>query len=174
MAVLKKYISFCLAIMCISIVLTAQENYRVVNWNFDQGLYYGRTTAIIKDENGFLWIGTANGLNRFDGNGFKNYLSNQGKNQSIISNLIFSLVEDSAHNVWIGTDKGLSFYDWKGDSIRNFLPEQGTPYDNTNIIPFWATKEEVFCMEADSLFTSYNIHSMKKKHWAALPKRIDL
>ena len=52
---------------------TNLENYRMVNWNFEQGFPHKKTTAILKDVNGFLWIGTETGLSRFDGNVFKNY-----------------------------------------------------------------------------------------------------
>ena len=100
--------------------------------------------AMIKDINGFLWVGTSFGLNRFDGGRFKKYFADKTKkNKTIVGNVIEGLIEDSLHNIWIGTDKGLSCYDIKADSFRNIssdLPE-------TDIVPFWATKDEVFCWD---------------------------
>lgn len=49
------------------------EKYRAVHWGLDEGLSQGETYHMIKDINGFLWIGTRYGLNRFDGNSFKVY-----------------------------------------------------------------------------------------------------
>ncbi|HMH33981.1 MAG TPA: ATP-binding protein [Puia sp.] len=165
----------------ISLISSAQlpnnENkssgYRMISWNFQQGLLYGRTTSFVKDKNGFLWIGTVNGLNRFDGSGFKNYFSNQSGNQSIISNQVLSLVQDSLNNIWIGTDKGLSLYNSQADSFSNFLPDPGASFEFKDIIPFWATSDEVFCVESDSLFVSYNVHSYVKKKLAALPGKFE-
>ena len=51
------------------------QDFRIVNWNAAQGLYYGKVDCILKDKNGFLWVGTERGLNRFDGSIFKNYLN---------------------------------------------------------------------------------------------------
>jgi ligand-binding sensor domain-containing protein len=82
------------------------EEFRLVNWNSDQGLYYGPVTCFLKDKNGFLWVGTDAGLNRFDGSLFKNYLNPYVGNKTTIGNYIISLNEDSLHNIWVGTDKG--------------------------------------------------------------------
>ena len=97
---------------------------------------------MIKDVNGFLWIGTSFGLNRFDGGSFKKYVADKTKkNKTIIGNFIEGLIEDSLHNIWIGTDKGLSCYDIKADSFRNIYSN----LPGNDIVPFWATKDEVFC-----------------------------
>jgi signal transduction histidine kinase len=151
-----------------------EVNYRVVNWTFQQGLLYGRTNCLLKDANGFLWIGTSNGLNRFDGTGFKHYFNNQIGNQRISSNKIYSLVEDSLHNIWIGTERGMSRYDNLSDSMKNFMLEKKVALGNYDIIPFWASQDEVFCMEADSIFSSYNIHSLVRKQWCTLSGKMGI
>ena len=78
------------------------------------------------------------------------------------------LVEDSLHNIWIGTDNGLYRYDIKADTFAHFLPAAGMASSNTNMSPFWATRDELFCMESDSIITTYNIHSFAKKTLATL------
>jgi len=151
----------------------ADVKYRVVNWNFGQSFLYGRTNCFLKDASGFLWIGTANGLNRFDGSNFKNYFKSKNSRLGIISDNVFNLVQDSLHNIWIGTDHGLSRYDIKTDSFMNFTSDRLTSAGFDPIIPFWATRDEIFCMESDSIFTSYNIHSLVRKKWASLSKNIE-
>jgi signal transduction histidine kinase len=149
-----------------------EERYQAINWNYANGLLYGRTTCFIKDIQGFLWVGTQNGLNRFDGNHFTNYLKNQNSSKTILDNHILSLVEDSLHNIWIGTKKGLSRFDILSDSFQVFLAESEGKDKDGIIVPYWSTRDEIFCIESDSIFTSYNIHSLKKKIWASLPKKL--
>jgi signal transduction histidine kinase/ligand-binding sensor domain-containing protein len=148
------------------------DGYRLVNWNSENGLLYGRVNCILKDKNGFLWIGTVNALNRFDGSIFKNYLNPPTKNQKTIGNNILSLIEDSLYNIWVGTDKGLSRYDNKADTFKNFLPASISASSNTFIIPFWATKNEVLCLESGSIITAYNIHSLAKRIITRIPQKI--
>ena len=134
------------------------NKYRAIYWGLDQGLSQANVSAMLKDINGFLWLQTEFGLNRFDGNTFKIYLHDSKKSGTIAGDHIYGLVEDSLHNIWIGTDKGLSRYDIKADSFANF---------SSIVIPFWATHDEIFCTEGKSVVT-YNIHSFKKQVKAKL------
>jgi ligand-binding sensor domain-containing protein len=146
----------------------SQQDFRMVNWNSEQGLYYGRVNCFLKDKNGFLWVGTERGLNRFDGLLFKNYLNLFGGNQTTIDFYILSLVEDSLHNIWVGTSKGISRYDIQADSFTHFLP--GNVFDQP-MIPFWATADLVYCVESDSLITTYDIRTQQRKKIGLLPNR---
>src|SRR4030095_9224132 len=143
--------------------------FRLVNWNSGQGLYYGRVNCFLKDKNGFLWVGTEGGLNRFDGSLFKNYQNPSGGNHTTIGNFILGLTEDSLHNIWAGTDKGISRYDIKADSFTHFLP--GNVFDQP-IVPFWATANLVYCVESDTVITAYDINSLQKKKICLLPQRL--
>ena len=149
-----------------------QQDYRLVNWSSEQGLYYGRVNSILKDKNGFLWVGTEKGLNRFDGSLFKNYLNHSNKNQTTISNNIICLVEDSLHNIWVGTDKGISRYDIRADSFAHFLPDNTSAAFDQSIIPFWATADQVYCLESDTLITAYNVFTLQKKRLSRLSHKI--
>ena len=140
----------------------AGDKYRAVHWGFDEGLSSsGWVSSMIKDVNGFLWIGTGFGLNRFDGGIFKKYVADPTKkNKTIIGNVILGLKEDSLHNIWIGTDKGLSCYDIKADSFRNIYSSP----PQSEIVPFWATKDEVFCWDVpEQQLAAYSVYSAKKR-----------
>ena len=63
--------------------ISAQEKYRAVHWNLEDGLSQAVTNGMIKDVNGFLWTTTEYGLNRFDGNIFKNYFHDHKKKETI-------------------------------------------------------------------------------------------
>ena len=61
---------------------------------------------MLKDKNGFLWLGTEDGLNRYDGYQFVTYRHNADDPRSISSNVISALLEDKKGNIWVGTNGG--------------------------------------------------------------------
>ena len=71
--------------------------------NIDKGLSNNYVTSIIKDSGGFIWIGTFDGLNRYDGYEFKTFKSYGNSTPLLSSNIVNSLFEDSKGNIWIGT-----------------------------------------------------------------------
>ncbi len=140
----------------------ATENkYRAVHWTIYDGLSQAETYYILKDVNGFVWIGTKNGLNRFDGNLIKNYYHDPRDKKTIGGNYTNGLVEDSLHNIWIGNNAGLSRYDIKADTFSNFPPAKDV--SNPYVEPFWATRDKLYALESGSRITVYDIHSLSKK-----------
>lgn len=93
------------------------------------GLADSHVSGIIKDRYGFLWIGTAAGLSRFDGFRFKNFYSNTADKSSIISNQIESLVEDHDGNIWVQTNEGYCIYDPHtesfDDNVASWMTQRG-------------------------------------------------
>ncbi len=169
----SKYILLFIGFIFFTVTSTAQpttnanaaDSYRSVHWGLDEGISDGVTISMLKDVNGFLWIATTFGLNRFDGSSFKKYLADKTKkNKTIIGNGVESLIEDSLHNLWIGTDKGLSCYDTRADTFRNISSQTpGNP-----IIPFWSTPDEVFCWDyPEHQWAAFNIHTFAKRSLAS-------
>jgi len=72
-----------------------------------EGLSQGRIQCIIEDERGFMWFGTADGLNRYDGYTFKIFRNIFNDSTSLPNNMINSLAEDDNGNIWIGTNDGV-------------------------------------------------------------------
>ncbi len=136
----------------------SESVYRAVNWGLAEGLSQAEAYHMLKDVNGFLWIATSYGLNRFDGNSFKIFYEGKSKN-NITGNGIKGLIEDSLHNIWIGTDKGLSRYDIKADTFSNF----SSALVGDVAVPFWATRNEVFYWDYPGQLTAINIKSFAKK-----------
>jgi len=86
----------------------------------DDGLRNGNVRAILKDHQGFIWIGTEDGLHRYDGYSMKVYRNIKLDSTSLGSNFVLSLFEDSHHNLWVGTlDGGLYVYNRTRDSFRH-------------------------------------------------------
>ena len=169
-----KHFFIVVTVLLVFLRVSAQDTYRAVHWDIDQGLPSHEAEYMLKDVNGFLWISTYYGLSRFDGNTFKNYYNDKNKSKSISDNHALGLVEDSLHDIWIGTNKGLSRYDIKADTFTHLvslLPGISSP---SFIDPFWSTKDEVLCIEPKFTITSYNIHSFTKKIIARVPENLQL
>jgi ligand-binding sensor domain-containing protein/signal transduction histidine kinase/DNA-binding response OmpR family regulator len=87
------------------------QSYYFRNYQTKEGLSSNTITCIAQDNTGFMWFGTRNGLNKFDGMVFKVFKNDSNDPFSIGSNSILCLHEDSYKNLWIGTYKGVYVYD---------------------------------------------------------------
>lgn len=90
------------------------------------GLSDNRVTCFYKDHTGFMWIGTENGLNRYDGFSFQIYKPGQ-KRHKISHERINAIAEDSQKRMWVATWNGLNLIDPKTDSLTVFAPDVITP-----------------------------------------------
>src|SRR5438045_7483354 len=97
---IRKLLLFSIQLLGVVSFLTAQDNYRAVHWGTEEGLSVEERNVMLKDVNGFLWVGSLHGLNRFDGNGFKQYFPDKNKPGTIDGSSSNSLVEDSLRNIW--------------------------------------------------------------------------
>jgi len=85
----------------------------------EQGLSNNRVNNTIKDSRGFIWIATADGLNRYDGYKFKIYRYDPSDSTSLADNFVYSLREDRLGNIWVGTrSAGLNKLDRKNGRFR--------------------------------------------------------
>lgn len=93
------------------------------------GLSHNTVYCSLQDKRGFMWFGTDDGLNRFDGYTFKVYRHHSYQPHSLIHNRIVSLFEDSEERIWICTEGGVCFYDYQTDRFHPFSlsPEKETP-----------------------------------------------
>lgn len=74
---------------------------------------------IVQDAHGFVWIGTENGLNKFDGWTFTNYFHDERDSTSLVNNLIEALLCDRQGDLWVGSGKGLQLYSPYEDAFKN-------------------------------------------------------
>ena len=86
----------------------------------DEGLSQSHVTSIVEDRQGFVWIGTAVGLNRYDGYRFESFTHRSDSNATISGDAIYALHEDGAGRLWVGTDRGLDLYEPPTNSFRRF------------------------------------------------------
>ncbi|MDA9773733.1 hypothetical protein N9B82_02140 [Saprospiraceae bacterium] len=94
--------------LCTSLCVWGQNKnqYTFDHLTIQDGLSHNSVTSIIQDRYGFMWIGTKNGLNRYDGYSFRIYNSEQScREKCFRGKSIFNLLEDRAGNLWVGTEK---------------------------------------------------------------------
>jgi ligand-binding sensor domain-containing protein len=93
---------------------TRRQRFRFHHITVEQGLSNSWVFCTLKDYRGFQWIGTLDGLDRYDGRAFAHYHHVVGQPHSLASSEIWSLLEDSQHRLWVGA-KGLNLYDREKD-----------------------------------------------------------
>ena len=93
-----------------------------------EGLSQGTVTSIVEDNFGYLWIGTLNGLNRYNGTEMRNFYHDEHDSVSIPKNNIKALCIDDQNNLWIGTyGKGLQRRDLNTGKVKNFIDDPAFP-----------------------------------------------
>lgn len=106
-------------------------NIRFEQISLEEGLSQSVVNAILQDRQGFLWVGTDDGLNRYDGYQFKIYKPDINDPNSISARSITAIVEDQQGYLWIGTHSGgLNRYDPVSGKFTHYLND---PTDNASI-----------------------------------------
>src|SRR3569623_1190543 len=121
---------------CLLLLATAQaadrtgvERVRFRNIGVSDGLSQSTGMDIVQDADGFIWIASQDGLDRYDGNGFRVYKHDRSDNWSLVSNKLRRLMVDRQGRLWVATDNGgLSRYDSRLDRFDNFLPDPKNPH----------------------------------------------
>ncbi len=103
------------------------QPYYFRHYQVENGLSNNAVICCLQDRKGFIWFGTKDGLNRFDGYSFKVFRSNPDEFGSIGGNFILSLCEDHEGILWIGTEKGLYSYDATTESFSLLKTNPQTP-----------------------------------------------
>ena len=104
------------------------------NLTIDTGLSQATVEAIAQDDKGYIWLGTNDGLNRYNGSDIKIFKTGEDdSDNNIISNYITALATDKKGNLWIGTDQGISRMNLDDYTVKNYRYSKS---DNKN--PFYA------------------------------------
>ena len=114
---MKKFFLF------ITILLLAEsvkaQNFEFKHYGLSEGLSQETVRCIYKDTKGFLWIGTQDGLNLFDGNYFTTFRNSKKDSLSISGNFINSIIEGKKGFIWVGTnDNGICVYDANNEVFK--------------------------------------------------------
>lgn len=152
----------CLSFACfllVCIVLRAQNNslsFKHINVN--TGLSQGDVRTIFQDGHGFLWFGTWDGLNRYNGFTVETFKEQYKNEKSLKGQLINNIVQIDEHRLGIATFKGLNIYDDRNETFDYYSPQQKL----ANIRIIKRENHLLFLMIDDDLF-SFDINNKKFK-----------
>ena len=103
-----------------------EEQVRFISYSVDAGLSMNTVHDILQDDTGYIWIATEDGLNRFDGYGFKIYRGNPSDSESIGTSNIQTLFKDQDGYLWFGGyEGGITRYDPYRDQLQHYAPSVG-------------------------------------------------
>lgn len=124
-----------------------------------EGLSQSTVNTIFQDSKGFMWFGTADGLNKYDGYQMKSY-RNQG-NTSTLSNYIGEkIVEDAQGDLWVSSRHGLNKYDHLKDQFMEFYPGGDTSYFDRWIDVLGIDNDgDLWCWDRNRTFYQYHINT---------------
>ncbi len=97
------------------------QPYYFRHYQVENGLSNNTVYCSIQDNKGFLWFGTKEGLNRFDGYRFKLFNSETGDENRLRKDFVFCLFVDPKDNLWVGTQDGVYLYDYAKERLVRFL-----------------------------------------------------
>lgn len=127
-------------------------------FNIDNGLSQSNVTSLHLDSYGFLWIGTQNGLNLYDGYTFKFYRNNPLDETSLCNNSVLSITEDDEGNIWVGTWNGLSVLNRGEDKFSSFYhsPKDPSSLSDNRIFQLVKTRDGSIWVKTIASLDRYN------------------
>ncbi len=136
----------------ISHVHAQKDKIRFEKLTIEQGLSQNSVISICQDHEGFLWFGTYDGLNRYDGYQFKIFINDAKDSTSLIQNAVRDIYEDSYNVLWIGTEEGLCKYSNEKENFTNFVTDVHNPksISNNRIRKIYEDKNRVLWISTEN------------------------
>ena len=150
-----RYIFFCFTI-CLCLPTFGQQ-FSILNYTVNDGLPSNQITSTCEDSYGFLWIGTNNGLSRFNGKNFVNYGYTEGLQDLSVTNIY----EDRHHRLWVGTLRGIS--ELRGNRLITHHSKNNAEFivcefKEMNGGELWATTSQGIFRFEDSVWMPVNMN----------------
>ncbi len=146
-----------LLLTLILLIPSSAANFRFHHLTSENGLPHQQAEALLQDEKGYIWIGTRNGLSRYDGYTFENYFHDESNPNSLCNNFVKKLFVDHKNRIWVCTVDGVCRYrpatnDFKRyDNLKGEF--QAAVVANNGKIYIGSTQMSVYDEKADSFTT---------------------
>lgn len=168
----------------LSVNAEKNKHYYFSQLSLNDGLSQMTVLCSCQDSKGFIWFGTRNGLNRYDGYGFNVFLNDANDSTSISDNHILCITCDKNENLWIGTNNGLNKLDLSTNTFKRYFHNcsDTNSIDHNTIYSLYVDNENQLwvgtrsglnlyepannsfkSINSDSLFTNNPINAMLRK-----------
>lgn len=143
------------------------NNSDIEHFTIENGLSQSIINCVMQDSQGYLWIGTQDGLNKHDGYSFKKFRHAPLDSTSISSNIIQSVCEDKQGNLWIATQNGLNNYNTKTGKFQRFFhePENPNSLKDNNVLYVYEDNKGRIWMKTLDFISCLNTQTKKFTHY---------
>ncbi len=177
MGILKKYLSFligCSWFLFAELMLHAQDVFRFEHIGTEQGLSQNTGSSLLIDSKGFMWIGTMNGLNRYDGYEFKIFKGQSASAKNFTNNRVTRLWEDRRGFIWVETYDGYYHFFNPVSEVFSTVPDYGGMLAKNNkinsflqytddFIILGSTNAGIFILQFDPAKNTYSVSQYSDK-----------
>jgi len=129
---LTHHISLLIFILCPLFIYSQSKELWFSYINTSYGLSNNIITCIKQDKFGFMWIGTYDGLNRYDGYNNTIFKKILGDTSSLADNMIYTIYIDNKNKIWVGTLNGLCLYNSDQENFKTYLLDPGRYFLNSS------------------------------------------
>jgi signal transduction histidine kinase/ligand-binding sensor domain-containing protein/DNA-binding response OmpR family regulator len=171
-----KYIyNLCLVILLAITNTNGQPKCKVEYYSTEQGLSHQAVTSIVKDKEGFMWFGSWDGINRFDGHSFVAYKSTSGDLSQLGNGRIDQIVEDQAGHLWIEAyDRQIYRFDKRTEQFQplsTFFSSGAKQkirfrkilFANNNLVWLQSETEGIFCVRQNDMSKEHIVRYSKEQ-----------
>lgn len=157
-------IAFCTLFIIINYTFSIAQNHYFKSYNVSSGLSHQTVYCSLQDYHGFVWFGTRDGLNRFDGYKFKNF-KNLNKKDPLLSTLVIDIFQDYKNKIWVGTNKGLYIYN---ENLEDFTLVEETSKKRISSITqdwknnIWFIGDSSLCVLKNNKYLEYPQSSVSR------------
>jgi ligand-binding sensor domain-containing protein/signal transduction histidine kinase len=146
-----------LPVFLLALIPAKSQNYIFRHFTTNDGLSYGNASCFLKDSKGFIWIGTEDGLNKYDGYDFTIFRNNPLDSSTLSDNIVQCIAEDGNY-LWIGTRSGLNRFNKLTEKVTRYYHnknDENTLNDNLISCLFKDRKGRIW-IGTDNGFNLYN------------------
>ncbi|MDM8559696.1 two-component regulator propeller domain-containing protein [Candidatus Parabeggiatoa sp. HSG14] len=140
MNILKVTISIVLIIQSL-LTYAQKQDIKFEHLGLEDGLSQSTVHAIFQDSHGFMWFGTQDGLNKYDGYQLTVYRHDPHDANSLSNNEVFTIYEDRQNRLWIGTSNGLNQFDRQQNKFRRYQHDLDNP-NSLSHNKIWSINED--------------------------------
>lgn len=128
---MQRILSSCSLLVLSFVAFSQSLDLKFERFTVDEGLSHNNVKTIMVDKYGFVWLGTEDGVNIFDGYSFQTFRHDPADSTSISDNWARAMIEDHQGNVWLGAVNGLNKYDPK---TKNFKWYKSNDQDSRSLV----------------------------------------